>query len=120
MRLNKYPDMEQFSQLCKEHSIVPLCSEFLADMETPVSIFAKLYSRYKGSIFLLESVEGGERWGKYSFIGIGSRKKVEVFADVVRISDGSGVSEIAHHGEPFSVLRAFSAEYSLAALPVLE
>jgi anthranilate synthase component 1 len=120
MRLNKFPEMEQFSQLCKEHSIVPLCSEFLADMETPVSIFAKLYSRYKGSIFLLESVEGGERWGKYSFIGIGCRKKVEVFADVVRISDESGASEVVHHGAPFTVLRDFSAKYSLAALPVLE
>src|SRR6266850_951011 len=48
--------------------LVPVVRERLADLETPVSAFAKL--RPLGGAFLLESVEGGERMGRYSFIGV--------------------------------------------------
>ncbi|TME60995.1 MAG: anthranilate synthase component I, partial [Chloroflexi bacterium] len=51
--------------------LVPVTRERLADLETPVSAFAKL--RALGGAFLLESVEGGERMGRYSFIGLSPR-----------------------------------------------
>ena len=59
MQIRNYPDRERFINLSRDHNVVPVCVEILADMETPVSLLAKLY-RKQGPIFLLESVEGGE------------------------------------------------------------
>ena len=59
MRLNQFPDKDQFTRLAKDHNVIPVCVEILADTETPVSLLKKFYSD-KGPIFLFESVEGGE------------------------------------------------------------
>jgi anthranilate synthase component 1 len=61
------PSLEEFVRLAKEYSVVPVWRELLGDLETPVSAFRKLGGA-EGSV-LLESVEHGERWGRYSFIG---------------------------------------------------
>src|SRR5256712_4191566 len=58
--------------------LVPVLRERFADLETPVSAFAKL--SHLGGAFLLESVEGGERLGRYSFIGVLPRERVVVRA----------------------------------------
>ena len=54
--------------MSKESNLIPVYKEILADMDTPVSAFRKLDS--SSHSFLLESVEGGEKWGRYSIIGI--------------------------------------------------
>ncbi|CAB4364794.1 MAG: anthranilate synthase component I [Actinobacteria bacterium] len=61
------PSREEFHALAAEHTVVPLWTEVLADLETPVSAFLKLVGEGEG--FLLESVEHGERWSRYSFVG---------------------------------------------------
>jgi anthranilate synthase component I len=61
------PDPAEFAALAKEHAIVPVWCEVVADTLTPVACFANLVG--DGDGFLLESVEGGERWGRYSFVG---------------------------------------------------
>jgi len=61
------PDFKQFKKLAKNGNIIPVFKEIIADLETPVSTFLKLAAGQKYS-YLLESVEGGERWGRYSFI----------------------------------------------------
>jgi anthranilate synthase component 1 len=61
------PGFEEFVGLAAEHSVVPVWRELLGDLETPVGAFRKLGDQ-DGSV-LLESVEHGERWGRYSFIG---------------------------------------------------
>lgn len=63
------PTLCEFERLSGTGNLIPVYREFLADMETPVSAFRKLDGPYHS--FLLESVEGGEKWGRYSFIGIG-------------------------------------------------
>jgi anthranilate synthase component 1 len=65
MSLN--PDRETFAELARTHSVVPVWREVLADFQTPVSAWLRLDPNPNG--FLLESVEGGERWARYSFIG---------------------------------------------------
>ncbi|AQQ08435.1 Anthranilate synthase component 1 [Sedimentisphaera cyanobacteriorum] len=120
MNLDKFPNFEEFKKQFAENSVGVVCSEFLADMETPVSLFAKLYDAYEGRIFLLESVEGGDRWGKYSFIGVGVHKKVEVFAEDVVITGSQGRQKINHEGRPFDVLRRISSEYNLARISRIE
>ncbi len=66
MILSRFPDNRRFKDLAETHNIVPVCIRVLADTHTPVSILAKC--RKKGTeCFLLESVEGAERWARYSF-----------------------------------------------------
>lgn len=61
------PTREEFIALAKEHTVVPVWTQVLADLETPVAAFIKLVGDDDG--FLLESVEHGERWSRYSFVG---------------------------------------------------
>jgi anthranilate synthase component 1 len=61
------PEPAEFAALAKEHTIVPVWCEVVADTLTPVVCFANVVGEAEG--FLFESVEGGERWGRYSFVG---------------------------------------------------
>jgi anthranilate synthase component I len=65
------PSREEFVRLAREHTVVPVWREVLADLETPVSAFVKLVGAAEDDPpgFLLESVEHAERWGRFSFIG---------------------------------------------------
>lgn len=61
------PSFDEFSRMAEDGNLIPVYREILADMETPVSAFRKID---RGDhAFLLESVEGGEKWGRYSFLG---------------------------------------------------
>ena len=62
-----HPSVTEFKELAQTYTVVPVWREVLADLETPVSVFLKLVGAGEG--FLLESVEHGERWGRYSFVG---------------------------------------------------
>jgi anthranilate synthase component 1 len=62
------PDLETFKSLAKEAELVPVYREIMADLDTPLTIFAKVASQ-DSHAFLFESLEGGEKWGRYSFIG---------------------------------------------------
>ena len=61
------PSLEEFKKLAKSGNLIPVYKEILADLDTPVSAYMKIgdgdYS------FLLESVEGGEKWARYCFLG---------------------------------------------------
>src|SRR5215510_4463962 len=61
------PDFDAFCALAAQGNLVPVFREILADLETPVSAFLKIDRG--GDAFLLESVEGGEKWARYSFLG---------------------------------------------------
>ncbi len=62
------PNRDEFAALAGEYDYVPVCREFLADSLTPVSAFKRLAGK-SSHAFLLESVEGGEKTGRYSFLG---------------------------------------------------
>ena len=68
MRLKQFPDQGEFCRIAEQSNVVPVCLEILADTETPVSLMKKIYNE-KDPAFLFESMEGGERWGRYSFLG---------------------------------------------------
>ena len=65
------PSLDEFKAMAKTHTVVPVWVELLADLETPVAAYLKLVGEQRG--FLLESVEHGERWSRYSFVGWNSR-----------------------------------------------
>ncbi len=62
------PSLSEFKKLSKKGNLIPVYKEILADTDTPVSAFMKLNN--SKNCFLLESVEGGEKWARYSFIGL--------------------------------------------------
>ena len=88
MLLKKFPEKDQFCDLAKESNVIPLCVEILADTETPVSLLKKFYKN-KGPVFLFESVEGGERWGRYSFLGVSAVCHITVYKDFVEVRKDS-------------------------------
>ncbi len=108
MLLRRFPDKEEFMRLARSCNVIPVCAEVLADTRTPVSLLQAFY-RGQGPIFLFESVEGGERWGRYSFLGTAARTHIRVFREeVVTLEDGES-RRIAHHGDPLSVLKDLMA-----------
>jgi anthranilate synthase component I len=62
-----HPTYDEFVSLAQRGNVVPISCEILGDLETPVSAFLKIHRGRHG--FLLESVQGGEKWGRYSFLG---------------------------------------------------
>ncbi len=118
MLIRKFPNRERFAELARDHNVVPVCVEILADMETPVSLLTKLY-RKRGPIFLLESVEGGEKWGRYSFLGTSARTSIQVFKDTVTVQTNGRTESILHQGDPLNVLKTLLDRYRAAQLPEL-
>lgn len=111
MRLKIFPDKRTFSELYSKYTVVPCCRVLLSDMESPVSVLGKIYSN--DGVFLLESVEGGERWGRYSFLGVNAYAHVKVFPDRVDVTlpDGDVYYSVFHNGDPLKVLRALMKEF---------
>ncbi|MFA7230857.1 MAG: anthranilate synthase component I [Victivallaceae bacterium] len=62
------PDYQEFEKLCSTGNVIPVYKEYLADLDTPVSVLGRFAN--DENMFLLESVEGGERWARFSFIGL--------------------------------------------------
>ncbi len=119
MKLKEFPDPEQFDILARTGNVIPVCREILADMETPVSLLTKCYPDGDGArppIFLLESVEGGEKWGRYSFLGTSARTQIKVFADRLTIVGNGNTEVVDHDGDPLSVLRQFMGRFRPAEM----
>ncbi|NOX33383.1 MAG: anthranilate synthase component I [Deltaproteobacteria bacterium] len=118
MILKKFPDKQEFLKLAKTCNVIPVCTRVLADTKTPVSILQKFYNKKKES-FLLESVEGGERWGRYSFLGLSAFGTIKVFSKDVRIKTKNGTKAICHNNAPLDVIRSFSKDFLSAKIPEL-
>jgi len=71
-----YPDLNQYLKLAQDYDLIPLYKEVLADTETPVSVLQRFADGRNA--FLLESMEGGETWGRYSFVGVDPEMFLEV------------------------------------------
>ena len=118
MLLNKFPEKEQFQRLARNYNVIPVCVEILADTETPVSLLRKIYKN-KGPVFLFESVEGGERWGRYSFMSASARSHIRVYRDFVEIENNGSAEKIPHQKDPLNVLRDFMKRFKPASVPGL-
>ena len=118
MILERFPDQETFLELAEKYNVIPVCTRILADMETPVSILQKFHDKKKQS-FLLESVEGGERWARYSFLGLNAYGSLKVLSNHVEIRTGEQTRVIEHENDPLNVIREFTADYHPADIPDL-
>jgi anthranilate synthase component 1 len=70
-----FPALPEFLALARSHTLVPVCRRLVADLETPVSAFLRLAAD-EPECFLLESVEGGEKLGRYTFMGVRPASKL--------------------------------------------
>jgi anthranilate synthase component I len=112
-----YPSIDEFCRLSKDGNLIPVYREVLADMETPVSAFRKI-DNGKTS-FLLESIEGGEKWARYSFLGSGSGKIFRCSGRYFEILDGDNILHSGDVEDPLQELEAFLAPFRPVQLPEL-
>jgi len=103
---------QEFSALAAEgYNRIPLMREVLADLDTPLSTYLKLadgpYS------YLFESVQGGEKWGRYSIIGLPCRKLIRIHEQQVRVYADNTVVEEATVEDPLAWIEAFYTRYKV-------
>ncbi len=98
--------------MARGYNVIPLYREILADMETPVSAFMKIDTG--GDAFLLESVEHGEKWGRYSFLGVNPRMILRSKGDEVEIL-GPG-NERRSERDPLKVLKDICGHFRAASV----
>ena len=96
---------------------IPLIFEAFADLETPLSLYLKLAGGQPQS-FLLESVVGGERFGRYSFIGLPARTRVQSTGTRTEVVTDGEVVE-THDGNPLDFIEAFQKRFKVALRPGL-
>jgi anthranilate synthase component I len=109
--------LEDFKSLARNGNLIPLYREILADYETPVSAFAKI--DHGPSAYLLESVEGGENWARYSFLGSGSPVVVHEHQGDLMLSRGKTSRRIPAKGDPVERLCELMREYHPVMVPGL-
>ncbi len=110
------PDAERFLSLAREHTMIPVFRTVTADLETPVSAFLRVAANMPEA-FLLESVEGGERVGRYTFIGIRPYQKLESRGTALELT--SGKKRRRYQGDIFAELKLALGQHKPAKLPGL-
>ena len=111
------PECEQILSLAKDYPIIPVCKEIYADMMTPISMLLRL-SAISQRYYLLESVEGGEKWGRYSFLGYDPVMRVSCKEGKVKIESEDG-TEVVETMKPLEALRNILKQYKAPKLPVM-
>jgi anthranilate synthase component 1 len=104
-----YPDKKEFLKLSKRANLIPVYREFLADFETPLSAFAKIDK--SPFSFLLESVEGGERIARYSFLGSSPSLVFSNRGSAIEIREGDCVKKFVTKRDPIEELKDLLAGY---------
>ena len=102
------PTLDEFRSLASgAPNLIPVYREFAADLETPVSVYLKLMTEM-GASFLLESVEGGEQVGRYSFVGVNPRGMIALNGRSVTniTADGSESRDLVEDEDLLDVLKA--------------
>ncbi|MBI2355419.1 MAG: anthranilate synthase component I [Deltaproteobacteria bacterium] len=103
------PDIDTFRELSRRGNLIPVYREIMADMDTPVTAFKKIDDgRFS---FLLESIEGGEKWGRYSFLGSSPSLIVRSKGNGVEIIE-NGVTTTLTVDDPLDCIRSVLARFT--------
>ncbi len=106
---------EQFARLAAEgYNRIPVACEVLADLDTPLSTYLKLAAGPYS--YLLESVQGGEKWGRYSIIGLPSRRLVRVHGHRVTVELDGQVVEERETADPLAFIDEYRNRYRVAGV----
>ncbi|MEQ8955682.1 MAG: chorismate-binding protein, partial [Gammaproteobacteria bacterium] len=108
-------DQAEFSKLAGSgFNRIPVVREVLADTETPLSIYLKLA---KGThSYFFESVQGGEKWGRFSIIGLPCRTVLRVVGNTVTVETDNAVVEQVQCEDPFDFIEDFKSRYAIAGV----
>ena len=104
------PAFDEFQELARQGNVIPVYKEILADMETPVSAYQKIRNSGRYS-FLLESVEGGEKIARYSFLGADPFRIFRSKGDRIRVREGRNGKTETRQGDPLDALRRLFGQY---------
>jgi anthranilate synthase component I len=104
------PSLSEFKEMSLKGNLIPVYQEFLADTETPVSVYLKL--REDSYSYLLESADSASRWGRYSFIGIKPFLRVLSWDNKVDVFHGEAREVFSDVENPLIVLRELSKRYN--------
>ena len=96
------------------HTRIPVVREVLSDLDTPLSVYLKLADA--PHTYLLESVEGGERFGRYSIIGLPAKRVITFRGHAMEIRDNGRVVESREVADPFAEVEALRASHSVPKL----
>ncbi len=115
-----HPDRQAYRAQAQAHPIVPVWREVLADLHTPVGVYDRVRD-LPGATFLLESVEQGERWGRYSFVGCDPLLEVRGRAGDVRVSGAvpAAARRAAAQGDPLATIDALLSALATPTPPGL-
>ena len=106
------PSLDRFLELAGTGNCIPVAREILADLDTPLSLFRRLDDGM--TTFLLESVEGGEKWARYSFIGTGARAIFRARGRDVEWVEKGETQRVRVDGDPLQFLRDKIARFEPA------
>jgi anthranilate synthase component 1 len=106
------PSIDEVRELARDHSVVPLRHTFISDTETPVSAYLRL--RGEGPSFLLESAEQGQRFGRWSFLGVQPRSVIRLEEGVLTVG-----GERREFDDPYQAVAEELERYRVAPLPDL-
>jgi anthranilate synthase component 1 len=113
-----HPTREEFLALARTGNMIPVYADLMADFETPVSAYSKL--RASGPAYLLESVEGGERLSRYSFIGCRPRKTFSCGPSTTEIREpGQPARSVPTPSDPLQLVEAELQQFHPVRLPGL-
>lgn len=108
-----FPTLAEVQTLSASYSFIPVRMRLLADQETPIRLYQKVRTP---DSFLLESVEGGARWARFSFIGMNPFQIVEAKGEEITVKRRDGESFV-HFGNPVTFLREEADRYKSPKLP---
>lgn len=101
---------EQFSSYCSQgYNRIPVIREVLADLDTPLSAYLKLATGAYS--YLLESVQGGEKWGRYSIIGLPAKTVLRVVGQKIQVLQHGAVIEALETADPLTWIHEFQQRY---------
>ena len=111
------PTREEFRALAGQGNLIPVFAELAADLDTPLSAFLRL--RPGPYAFLLESVEGGEKWARYSFLGSDPLMVFTAKGKRISVRRADGTIELLPGSDPFKALRDLLAQFKPVPVPGL-
>jgi len=109
------PDREKFKSDMAGPRLIPVCKTIVVDLDTPLTLFAKV-SKGNSHVFLFESMEGGEKWGRYSFIGYDPLVTFTSKVDTINLTEiKKGVKESrSFAGDPLQALKSLVEDLNTA------
>src|SRR5689334_24723723 len=107
------PQLKEFEELSRAATLVPVAKTIMADLLTPVSAFLSI-ARGEPDAFLLESVEGGERIGRYTFLGVRPYMVLEARGEQISIRKGRNIER--SRGKVFETISRLLRDHRVATL----